>query len=226
MEYLCITSNCHSRVELSILQRIEFFPCLDPSCWTEYYSSARNYSFIQRVSAAFKRPQWASVTSRLIYVVHKAKLCCWRLKWSSRTVWIIHGRMDGKCDGEPASPPGGRTDLDSVSGSATRARRPHRDGTKTLRPGSAPMERNRPPRPVLWHISASDDTKCNFNSNKLKIYTTGSCSSTVDPWITFCVWRSWYKWKKRTKTKRYNSCSNIFPLLNYTVYDSKRKQYE
>lgn len=49
------------------------------------------------------------------------------LKQTRRTVWIIHGQTDGKCEGEPVLPRA-RTDLDSVAGSATGRERPLRNG--------------------------------------------------------------------------------------------------
>lgn len=53
-------------------------------------------------------------------------LCC-HPKQTRRTVWIIHGQTDGKCEGEPVLPRA-RTDLDSVAGSATGRERPLRNG--------------------------------------------------------------------------------------------------
>lgn len=112
-------SNHVAEIERCTWDETDFLSCPPKMC----------NSSMSRISVGYSSFSTHSLT--LIFTWHTADsslqtLCC-HPKQTRRTVWIIHGQTDGKCEGEPVLPRAG-TDLDSVAGLATGRERPLRNG--------------------------------------------------------------------------------------------------
>lgn len=100
--------------------KLIFLSCPPKMCNSSMSRISVGYSSFSTHSLTHSHFTWHTADSSL------QKLCC-HPKQTRRTVWIIHGQTDGKCEGEPVLPRA-RTDLDSVAGSATGRERPLRNG--------------------------------------------------------------------------------------------------